>query len=357
MSVMDGQQNNGINQPSFATSIDNKGCQPTAPPTQAMHAKGPWVEPEFSAEESACVCIVKCCTCIFFPAACCAFQTVQDFERGVVLRLGKQMHKEPVAGGMHMILPCGVDTMLKVDMREQILDIPPQSVTMRDGLTLTVDAVCYFKVFDAAKSLLAVQNVREALKVLSQTKIREALAMHTYDELQQERLKLASRLKIILDDASEPWGVDVTRLELTDVRLPQSMQQAMASQEEAKKKQLAVQIATATQIEQNSAMAANAAKLLVLQAEADAKVKLVQAETLARSKLIEAEGEQRAAQAFKEAADTIAQSPVALQLRYLDVLAKIGQAPSNTIMIPMSPDLMQNLGGRYLENRMVGAQS
>lgn len=309
-------------------------------------------EPEFGFFEECLLCSSRC-SLLFCPCQlCCQFETIQDYEKGVVLRLGRRMTEKPVSGGMHLLLP-KCDIIMKVDMREMVLDIPKQSVVTRDGLTLTVDGVVYWRVEDAAKSLLSVVNIQQCIRTVCITKLRESLALLTYPQIQQDRKKLATQLKTTLDEAAFPWGGYVIRVELTDIRMPAAFAQALAAQEDARLIQRSVEVETRTQIEKLLRLEQNNAEIKKVQATAQAQASLVNANTKARSMAIAAEGEEKSAQASLDAANVLAQNPLAMQMRYLNTLTRIGQTPSNTVMVPMSADVMTQLGGGFLKDHKV----
>lgn len=238
-----------------------------------------------------------------------------------------------------------IDRLLRIDARETIIDIPAQSVVTREGTNLFVDGVVYFKVFDANKALLAIGDVRHSIELLAQTKLREVLALHTYQEIQMDRLTLAMRLKKILDVASDPWGVEVTRMELTDLKLPQTLQLAMNAEQEAKRRAVAELVNAKSRAEVAMLDAQGMGRAQLVNAKAAADAKLVAAKAAAEAKRIEATGEKAAAEDFKKAADIFAQAPVTLQLRYLQTLKSMGEGKSNTIVIPYNADTMSMTSG------------
>lgn len=301
-----------------------------------MEAKGPggpqatmhgvqkaWAPPEWTCCEQ-----VSCCTMCFFTSLCfCGnFEKVNCYERAVLMRHGRRVNEKELAGGLHYLIP-SVDELLKVDIRECIIDIPRQSVVTREGTQLDVDGVVYYKVFDANKALMEVKDVRQSINLLAQTKLREVLALHTYQQIQVERLTLAKRLKAILDSISEPWGVDVTRVELTDLRLPIALQTAMNQEQESQRRALADMVA-----------ANSRAEIAMVDAKGRSSADLVKAEAVANAKRIEAEGEKAAAEDFKSAADIMAQNPTTLQLRYLQTLKSMGHGRTNTVLMPFNND-------------------
>lgn len=307
-----------------------------APQNQAMQET--FHSPSYTALEG---CYVGCCygLQIIPPCYCCNQQTIQTYERGVILRLGKKMHPGTLNGGLHLILP-NVDVLLKTDVRELLIDVPAQAVISREGLRMTVDSVLYYKVFDATRALLGIQNVRHAVTLLAQTKLREVLALHTYEQIQLERKNLAEHLKRVLDDATEPWGVDITRVELTDLRLPPRLAAAMGQESEERRKAQAALIQAQGVAEVQLINAANAQKTRLIAAETEAKARVITANALSNAKQIEAEGEEKAAPAFKDAAEIMNEAPGTMQLRFLQTLSQVGQGQGNTIMMPYDPASM-----------------
>jgi regulator of protease activity HflC (stomatin/prohibitin superfamily) len=296
-----------------------------------------WQEPNFSALESCGTCCAGLSTII--PVCwCCIFKTLDVYEDGVRLRHGKKLHKGVIAGGTHVILPL-VDKLMRIDTREQLLDIPRQNVVTKEGFSLVVDAVVYFKVFDSTKALLGIQDVKRSIFWLAQTKLREILGIHTWQQIQVERKSLISGLKAILDEATDAWGVDVTRVEMTDIQLPQNVKAAMAAEAEAKASAGAF-LVTADRDAKAKMIQASASPILV-NAEREAKARIILAEATAQAKVIEAQGEKNAAVKLKEAADIMGGNTNTIQLRYLQTLPQL----KGTIMVPMSNDMTQLMSG------------
>jgi len=318
------------------------------PSVQNMQDQKPWTVPEFTGSEECCLCCSRVqwlCSCMFI-CCCKPFQIIQSYENGVVLRYGKRLHEKTLGGGMHIILP-SADQLLKIDIREQVMDLPKQQCLSREGVNLTVDGVIYYKVFDANRALLGVQNVRDALKNMALTKVRETVATHTVDQINLERQTLADNLTKALDTEAERWGIDVTKLLLTEVAYPREMQAAKQAEAEAKLRALA-QVTQARGIAEMQVINAEfEAKQQVIRAEASARCTLVSSDATARAKLLESDGEKKAAQSFTNAATIMAQAPGTLQLRFLGTLNTIGAAPSTTILVPSnggSSDLTSLIG-------------
>jgi regulator of protease activity HflC (stomatin/prohibitin superfamily) len=236
-----------------------------------------------------------------------AVKIVQQWERGVVLRLGRLTGiREP---GLNLILPW-IDRMVKVDLRVETLVLEPQEVITRDNVTVHVDAVVYFKVIDAEKAVIEVKNYAKATTQIALTTLRSVLGQSELDELLSHRDRINERLRDIIDEhTEEPWGVQVVTVEVKDVLLPEGLQRAMARQAEAEREK--------------------------------------------RAKIIHAEGEFAAAEKLVQAGDMIADQPVSLQLRYLQTLVEMaGERTSTIIPIPLNivRALAPALGGKIEED-------
>ncbi|CAF0920188.1 unnamed protein product [Adineta steineri] len=233
---------------------------------------------------------------ITFPfSLCVCIKVVQEYERAVILRLGRILPGGAKGPGLFFILPC-VDTIIKVDLRTATFNVPPQEVLTRDSVTVAVDAVVYSRVYNPVISVTNVKDTQSATQLLAQTTLRNILGTKTLQEILCEREVIAQSMQGHLDEGTEPWGVKVERVEIKDVRLPQSMQRSMAAEAEASRE--------------------------------------------ARAKVIAAEGEQKASRQLKEAADVIAESPIALQLRYLQTLTTISAEKNSTIVFPIPVELL-----------------
>jgi regulator of protease activity HflC (stomatin/prohibitin superfamily) len=236
-----------------------------------------------------------------------AVKIVQQWERGVVLRLGRLTGiRKP---GLNLILPW-IDRMVKVDLRVETLVLEPQEVITRDNVTVHVDAVVYFKVIDAEKAVIEVKNYAKATTQIALTTLRSVLGQSELDELLSHRDRINERLRDIIDEhTEEPWGVQVVTVEVKDVLLPEGLQRAMARQAEAEREK--------------------------------------------RAKIIHAEGEFAAAEKLVQAGDMIAGQPVSLQLRYLQTLVEMaGERTSTIIPIPLNiaSALAPALGGKIEED-------
>lgn len=216
-----------------------------------------------------------------------SIRIVNQYERGVVFRLGKVIGvKEP---GLRIIIPL-VDRMVKPSLRIVTMPIPAQKIITQDNVTIDVAAVAYFKVVDAYKAVVEIENYNRAVNQISQTTVRSVVGQFTLDEVLSDTPKVNQRIQEIIDGHSEPWGIKVTTVEIKDIKLPESMQRAIALQAEAEREK--------------------------------------------RAKIISAEGEYLAAGKLGEAADIITEHPVALQLRIMQVLSNIAAEKNSTIVFP-----------------------
>ena len=223
-----------------------------------------------------------------------AIKIVQEYERGVIFRLGRLVGvKGP---GLFLIIPF-VDRMIKLDLRVVTLDIPSQEAITRDNVTVTVNAVAYFRVVDPSRAVVAVEDFRRATWQIAQTSLRSVLGQSDLDELLIHRDEINQKLTKIIDEQTEPWGIKVSIVEVKDVELPESMKRAMARQAEAEREK--------------------------------------------RAKIIHAEGEFVASEQLKNAARVIGQEPSALQLRYLQTLTEIAVEKNSTIIFPLPIDFLK----------------
>lgn len=220
---------------------------------------------------------------IVFPG----FRVVQQYEKGVVFFLGKIVSvKEP---GLTWIIPY-FQWMRKVDFRTLTMPIPPQKIITKDNVSVDISAVAYFKIVDAIKSIVAIENVRQAIDQIAQTTVRNIVGRFQLDEVLSERDAINKEIGSVLDAHTEPWGVVVSLVEIKDIELPENMQRAMAKQAEAEREK--------------------------------------------RSKIIAAEGELMASEKLGQAADVMAAHPIALQLRNLQTMAEISVEKNSTIIFP-----------------------
>ena len=221
-------------------------------------------------------------------------RVIQEYESGVIFRLGR--FAETKRAGLNWIVP-GVDRMVKVDLRTVTRDVPPQDVITRDNVSLKVSAVIYFRVMDAERAVIQVENFLYATSQLAQTTLRSTLGKLELDDLLAQREKINKELQQVLDLHTEPWGIKVSAVEVKAIDLPPEMQRAMARQAEAERER--------------------------------------------RAKIIAAEGEYQAAEKLGMAADVIAVHPSALQLRYLQTLVEISAEKASTTIFPLPIDLLR----------------
>jgi len=226
---------------------------------------------------------------------CMGYKIVSEYERAVIFRLGRLKSNRAMGPGLFWTLPC-TDDFTKIDMRTISFDVPPQEILTKDSVTIAVDAVVYYKVTDAISAVTSVSNAHAATRMLAQTTLRNILGTRTLSGVLSDKEQIGSELLTILDQATDPWGITVERVEVKDVRLPQSLQRAMAAEAEASRE--------------------------------------------AKAKIIAAQGEMNAAKNLKEAADTIASSSAALQLRYLQTLTSIAAERNSTIVFPIPMELL-----------------
>ncbi|GAA3673053.1 slipin family protein [Nocardioides ginsengisoli] len=243
-----------------------------------------------------------------FVAAVLSVRVVKQYERGVLLRLGRyQGTREP---GLRFIIPF-VDVMYRVSMRIVTMPIQSQGIITRDNVSVDVSAVAYFRVVDPVKAVVSVENVRAAIDQIAQTTLRKVVGQHTLDETLSETDRINLGIREILDVTTVAWGVEVTLVELKDIQLPDSMKRAMAKQAEAEREK--------------------------------------------RAKIINAEGESLAATALGTASDIMMAHPIALQLRNLQSLVEIGVDKNTTVVFPAP--LMSTIGelGAFLGRESAAA--
>src|SRR5213078_3259995 len=234
-----------------------------------------------------------------------AIKVAREYERGIVFRLGRLL-AEPKGPGLFILIPV-VDRMVRVDLRTITLNIPPQEVITKDNVPVRVNAVAYFRIVKPEDAIVQVENFMVATSQIAQTTLRSVLGQHQLDELLAEREKINAILQGIIDEATSPWGIKVSIVEVKDVEIPSGMQRAMARQAEAERER--------------------------------------------RAKVINAEGEFQASERLKDAAVVISDHPIALQLRYLQTLLELGSSQATTIVFPAPIDLIkpflekQNSGG------------
>jgi regulator of protease activity HflC (stomatin/prohibitin superfamily) len=229
-----------------------------------------------------------------------AVKVVQEYERGVIFRLGRLIGAK--GPGLFFIMPI-IDRMVKVDLRVITLDIPSQDCISNDNVTIKVNAVAYYRVVDPERSVVEVEDFARATWQIAQTSLRNVIGQSELDELLAHREMINEQLASIIDEQTEPWGVKVSIVEIKDVELPAQMQRAMARQAEAEREK--------------------------------------------RAKIIHAEGEYQASAQLAEAAAVIHAEPAALQLRYLQTLTEIAAEKNSTIIFPLPIEMLRGLGSMF----------
>jgi regulator of protease activity HflC (stomatin/prohibitin superfamily) len=222
-------------------------------------------------------------------------KVAREYERGVVFRLGRLL-PEPKGPGLFLLIPI-VDRMVRVDLRTITLNVPPQEVITKDNVPVRVNAVAYFRIVEPKAAIVQVENFMVATSQIAQTTLRSVLGQHVLDELLSERDKINQILQGIIDEATSPWGIKVSVVEVKDVEIPSGMQRAMARQAEAERER--------------------------------------------RAKVISAEGEFQASERLRDAARVMSEQPASLQLRYLQTLLEIGASNNSTVVFPIPVDLVK----------------
>ncbi len=220
---------------------------------------------------------------------------IKEWERGVVLRLGRMLPEAKPAGLRLVFWP--IEKLYRISLRIETLDVPPQDIITRDNVSVKVNAVCYFRVVDANLALSQVKNYLYATSQLAQTTLRSVVGQFELDEILSAREKVNAKLQVILDQDTEPWGIKVTKVELKQVDIPETMQRAIARQAEAERER--------------------------------------------RAKVIHAEGEFQASAKLAEAAAILQTHPAAIQLRYLQTMTEIGVEKNTTIVFPLPVDIFR----------------
>lgn len=234
-----------------------------------------------------------------------AVRIAREYERGVIFRLGRLIGlKGP---GLFLLIPV-IDKMVRVDLRTITLNVPPQEVITKDNVTVKVTAVAYFRVVDASRAIVQVENFLVATSQIAQTTLRSVLGQADLDQLLAERDAINERLQVIIDQQTEPWGVKVSVVEVKDVELPQTMQRALARQAEAERER--------------------------------------------RAKIIAAEGELQASEKLQQAASVMAREPITLQLRYLQTMSEIASERTSTLILPLPIDLIEPFLRRQAEKQV-----
>jgi regulator of protease activity HflC (stomatin/prohibitin superfamily) len=231
-----------------------------------------------------------------------AIYVLREYERGVMFRLGRYVG---IRGpGLILIIPF-FDRMVRVSLRIIAMDVPPQDVITKDNVSVKVNAVVYFRVFEPDKAIIEVQDFNYATSQLAQTTLRSVIGGSELDELLSEREKINQELQSILDKQTDSWGIKVSAVEVKHVDLPENMQRAIARQAEAERER--------------------------------------------RAKIIHADGELQASEKLSQAAHVLATEPTSIQLRFLQTLSEISVEKNSTIIFPVPIDILQNLLGRKNE--------
>ena len=232
-----------------------------------------------------------------------SIRVINEYERAVVFTLGK-VNSTPKGPGLIFVWRI-FQRAVVISLRTVVLDVPSQDIITKDNVTLKVSAVVYFKVVDTSSAVLKVENYYAATLQIAQTTLRSVLGEVTLDELLSDREKLGQRLRQIIDASTEPWGIEVSAVEVKNVDLPEQVQRAMGRQAEAEREK--------------------------------------------RAKIIAAEGELLASQQLLEASNKISQNPVAIQMRYLQTLTEIAVEKNSTILFPLPMEFMkvfETFGGK-----------
>jgi regulator of protease activity HflC (stomatin/prohibitin superfamily) len=222
-----------------------------------------------------------------------ALKIVPEYQRAVIFRLGRVIGAK--GPGLFILVPI-IDRMVKVDLRTVTLDVPTQDIITRDNVSVSVDAVVYFRVLDPVRAIVEVENYLYATSQIAQTTLRSVCGSVELDELLSEREKLNLQLQELIDRQTDPWGVKVVAVELKRIDLPEELRRAMARQAEAERER--------------------------------------------RAKIITAEAEYQAAQKLADAAQILASQPLALQLRYLETIQNVVSKPGNTVLIPLPIEML-----------------
>jgi regulator of protease activity HflC (stomatin/prohibitin superfamily) len=220
---------------------------------------------------------------------------IKEWERGVVLRLGRMLPEAKPAGLRIVFWP--IENLYRIPLRVVTLDVPPQDIITRDNVSVKVNAVCYFRVIDANLALSQVKDYQYATSQKAQTTLRSVVGQFQLDEILSARDKVNAKLQVIIDQDTQPWGIKVTKVEVKQVDIPESMQRAIAKQAEAERER--------------------------------------------RAKVIHAEGEYEASTKLAEAATVLQKQPAAIQLRYLQTLTEVGAEKNNTIVFPLPVDIIR----------------
>ena len=222
-------------------------------------------------------------------------KVAREYERGVIFRLGRLL-PEPKGPGLFLLIPV-IDRMEKVDLRTVTLNVPPQEVITKDNVPVRVNAVAYFRIIEPKAAIVQVENYMVATSQIAQTTLRSVLGQHVLDELLSERDKINQILQSIIDEATSPWGIKVSIVEVKDVEIPTGMQRAMARQAEAERER--------------------------------------------RAKVIAAEGEFQASERLKDAANVMSENPITIQLRFLQTMLEMSSERTSNLILPIPLELFK----------------
>lgn len=232
-----------------------------------------------------------------------SIRQINEYERGIIFRFGK--FKKIMNPGWNLILPV-IDSFKKVDIRTKAVDVPEQEAITKDNVSIKINAVLYYKIFDASKAILAVENFNYAVSQLAQTTMRNAVGSVSLDELLSERDKISTEICKIVDEATDPWGIKVENVELKDISLPEEMKRVIARVAEAEREKLAV--------------------------------------------ITKAHGEVEASENLKKAAENLSMAPGALHLRTLETLNDLSSDQSNTVIFALPIEVLKAIEGLTKKN-------
>uniref|UniRef100_A0A1I7SD72 PHB domain-containing protein n=1 Tax=Bursaphelenchus xylophilus TaxID=6326 RepID=A0A1I7SD72_BURXY len=257
---------------------------------------------------SNCLLVLSILTLFLTFPFCVPFciKIAKEYERAVVFRLGRLLKTGTKGPGIFFVIPC-IDTMKMVDLRVLSFDVPPQEILSRDSVTVSVEAVIYFRISNPIISVTNVNDAQFSTKLLAQTTLRNVLGTKTLSEILMERDNIASITEKVLDDGTDPWGVKVQRVEIKDIRLPHQLMRSMAAEAEAARD--------------------------------------------ARARVIAADGEKNASVVLVEAADVIRENKVSLHLRYLQTMSHIAVEHNKTIVFPIPMEIVRSLIHRWKKNK------
>jgi regulator of protease activity HflC (stomatin/prohibitin superfamily) len=242
--------------------------------------------------------LIGCALLFVLGLAAISIKIIREYERGVIFRFGRVL--KPYDPGIRFVIP-GVEQMVKVDMRTITLDVPSQEAISRDNVTVRVNAVVYYRVIDPIAAIIQVEDFNRATWQIAQTSLRNVIGQSHLDELLQDREKINNQLQQIIDEATEPWGIKVSIVEVKDVELNTQMIRAMAREAEAERER--------------------------------------------RAKIIHADGELQASQRLADAARVMASEPGSMTLRYLQTLLEIGVEQNTTTIFPIPIDIITSYFG------------